>query len=140
MWFAAGRGAPHGAPRPGDALPAGACAGNDSWDIFARPADGFVRERGMESSRVQRAFHRVDRLILRKQGESEPAGAAARDVDRFRCLLFDPFRVPRLQAARQAPDMTAMHGRQRLADRDGDVAVTAGQLELLQAGEAANER
>ena len=108
--------------------------------LFVGPADGFVRERGMKPAGVQRAFDGIDRFVLREQGQCEPAGAAARDVDGVAGLLFDPFRVPCLQPDGEAADVAAVHGREGAAHRDCRVAVGAGELELLEAGEAADER
>jgi len=39
----------------------------------------------------------------------------------------------------QPADVPAVHGRQRGADRDGDVAVGARELELLEPGQTADE-
>ena len=94
----------------------------------------------MEAARVQGALDGVDRLVLGEQGEREPAGPTPGYVDRFRCLFLDPLRVARLQAGRQPAHVAPVHGRQRAANRHGGVTVGTGELELLQTGEAADER
>ena len=60
---------------------------------FARPADGFVRERRVEAAAVQRALHGVDRLALRDERERDTPRAPARELDRRRVLARDPFLV-----------------------------------------------